>query len=90
VYVELDAGSVRLGVYAREGFARNTGELPAATPTGAITPTELYLKVGDLDAAAARLVAAGARCLSPRAPRPWGEEAAYFADLDGNVVVIAA
>ena len=36
-----------------------------------------------------RLTARGARCLSPLAPRPWGDEAAYFEDPDGNVVVVA-
>jgi len=29
------------------------------------------------------------RLLSPLAARPWGHEAAYFADPDGNVVVVA-
>jgi catechol 2,3-dioxygenase-like lactoylglutathione lyase family enzyme len=90
VYVELTAaGGMRLGLYAREGFGRNTGAVPARTPAGALAPTEIYLHVDDLDAALARLRAAGARPLSPRAPRDWGDEAAYFADPDGNVVVLA-
>ena len=36
-----------------------------------------------------RLVRAGARELSPLAVRPWGDEAAYFADPSGNVLVVA-
>jgi uncharacterized glyoxalase superfamily protein PhnB len=36
-----------------------------------------------------RLTAAGARVLSPVAPRDWGDDAAYFADPDGNVIVVA-
>ncbi|HEY3356812.1 MAG TPA: VOC family protein [Polyangia bacterium] len=90
VYVELRApGGMRLGLYGRQGFGRNTGVVPAATPPGALAPTELYLHVDDLADAVARLTAAGARPLSPRAPRDWGDEAAYFADPDGNVVVVA-
>lgn len=82
-------GGMRLGLYQREGFARNTGALPTVTPAGAITATELYLRVDDLPAAVDALEAAGARLLSPAAPRDWGDEAAYFADPDGNVLVVA-
>jgi len=90
VYVELvDAGAMRIGLYLREGFARNTGQMPLHQPHGAITATELYLAVDDVATAAAALVAAGARELSPAAPRPWGDVAAYYADPDGNVVVVA-
>ena len=90
VYVELAVpGGMRLGLYARDGFAHNTGQAPAPTPAGAITPTELYLWVDDLDGALERMTGAGARLLSARAARDWGDEAAYFADPDGNVVVLA-
>lgn len=90
VYVELALPDGRgLGVYQREAFARNTGQLPSVVPAGMITATELYLHCADLDGAITRLQAAGARELSARAPRPWGDEAAYFADPDGNVLVVA-
>lgn len=32
---------------------------------------------------------AGGRPLSPLQPRSWGEEAAWFADPDGNVIAVA-
>lgn len=90
VYVEyVLPGDQRIGLYAREGFARNTGLVPVATPPGAIAPAELYLRVDDLPEAARRLTAAGARPLSAAAPRDWGDTVAYFADLDGNVLAIA-
>jgi len=90
VYVELAVpGGMRLGLYERVSFGRNTNQTPEAVPQGAITATELYLHVDDLDAAIASLRAAGARELSPLAKRGWGDEAAYFADPDGNVVVVA-
>ena len=78
-----------LGVYQREGFARNTGELPTQAPEGRTTATELYLRCEDLDAAIERIEAAGGRLLSARAARDWGDEAAYYADPDGNVLALA-
>jgi catechol 2,3-dioxygenase-like lactoylglutathione lyase family enzyme len=90
VYAELELpGGMRLGLYERHGFGRNTGEVPTPVPKGAITGSELYVRVSDLAIAMRRLEDAGARALSPRAARPWGDEAAYYADPDGNVVVVA-
>lgn len=90
VYVELALPEgMRLGLYQREGFGRNTGQVPARITPGAIAPTELYLYPDDLDEAVRRLESAGARKLSDRAARDWGDEAAYFADPDGNVLVLA-
>ena len=90
VYVELELpGGMAIGLYERHGFGRNIGQTPSPPQPGAIQPTELYFRCDDLDAAIARLEHAGARCLSPRAPRDWGDEAAYYADPDGNVVVVA-
>jgi catechol 2,3-dioxygenase-like lactoylglutathione lyase family enzyme len=90
VYVEftLPHGE-RLGVYERHGFARNTGRLPIAVPAGAISGTELYFHVADPAPVLDRLRAAGATELSPWATRPWGDEAAYYADPSGNVLVVA-
>lgn len=89
-YAELSLpGGARLGLYQREGFAANTGELPALVPEGALAHVELYLHADEPALVEARLSAAGARPLSPRAARPWGDEASYWADPDGNVVVCA-
>lgn len=90
-YLELDVGgTTKLGLYERNGFGRNIGTTPAAATPGEVSRTELYFRVGDLPSAIARLEAAGARLLSAAEQRPWGEVAAYFADPDGNVVVVAA
>jgi uncharacterized protein len=88
-YVELDAGGHRFGLYQREGFARNVSRDPIRVPDGQLAPTEIYLQVDDLGRAIAQLRAAGAIELSPAQPRDWGDEAAYFADPDGNVIVVA-
>lgn len=90
VYVELVLpGGMRLGLYEREAFGRNTGQVPERVPRGALTATELYLYSNELEEAIARVTNAGARVLAELAPRPWLDEAAYFADPDGNVLVLA-
>ena len=90
VYVEfrLPAG-MRLGLYRREGFARNVGVAPAEVPPGAVAATELYLFPADLDAAIERAVAAGGRLLSALAGHDWGDDVAYLADPDGIVIALA-
>jgi len=89
-YVEfrLPAG-MRLGLYRREAFARNVGDAPHEAPSGSLASTELYLFPGDLVQAVERALAAGARLLSPIARRDWGDDVAYVADPDGNVIALA-
>lgn len=90
VYIELALpGGMRLGLYERTAFGKNTGRVPTPIFDGELAPTELYLFADDVEDAVRRLTESGARELSPLAPRPWGDEAAYFADPDGNVVVVA-
>lgn len=90
VYVELELPDGRgLGLYVKEAFAVNVGQVPTLAEPTRIGGTELYFHVDDLDDAIERLAAAGAHCLSERAPRDWGDEAAYYADPDGNVLVVA-
>ncbi len=93
VFAQFDGpGGARVGLYQRDGFAGTAGAPVTAPPTaGAVTGAELYLHVDDgaaLDDAIARITSAGGRPLSPRAPRMWGDETAYFADPDGHVVAI--
>ena len=90
VYAEFTLpGGMRLGLYERESFGRNTGAAPISAPAGALLPTELYLHAAALEEAVARVEAAGARLLAPLAPRPWGDEVVYFADPSGNVLALA-
>lgn len=78
----------RLGLYRRDGWAQSAGAEPAEL-NGKVSPAYLYVRVDDLDETVSRLEQAGARPLSARSRRGWGEEAAYFADPDGNVVAVA-
>jgi predicted enzyme related to lactoylglutathione lyase len=90
VYVEFELpGGMRLGLYERKSFGLNMGQLPFTVPEGALTSTELYFYSDDLEGDIARILHAGARQLSELKPRDWGDEAAYFADPDGNVIVLA-
>ncbi|MGZ5291951.1 MAG: VOC family protein [Actinomycetota bacterium] len=91
IYVEfMLASGMRVGIYEREGFGRNTGVVPEAIPDGALAPCELYLLVDDVDAALERVVAAGGRLLDAAAERSWGDVAAYAADPDGTVLALAS
>lgn len=90
VYVEMAIpAGLRVGLYERRGFGRNTGRVPMPIPPGELSPTEVYLRVDDLPDACARLERAGARLLSAAAPRDWGDTAAYYADPDGHVLAVA-
>jgi predicted enzyme related to lactoylglutathione lyase len=85
-------GGMRVGLYERRSFGINTGQVPIAAAAGELLPAELYFFAdgrNELDAACARLVAAGARVLSPATKRDWGDTVAYFADPDGNVLALA-
>jgi catechol 2,3-dioxygenase-like lactoylglutathione lyase family enzyme len=79
----------RFGVYQREGFSKNTRTKAAPIPSGTTAPSETYFYVDDPRAVSERLERAGAKLLSELVPRAWGDEAAYYADPDGHVIVIA-
>jgi predicted enzyme related to lactoylglutathione lyase len=90
-YVELlpsDGGAI--GLYERDGYAATVGAEAAETPQGRVAPAYVYVRVDDIAAATRRIEAAGGRPLSPLRPRSWGEQAAWFADPDGNVVAVGA
>jgi catechol 2,3-dioxygenase-like lactoylglutathione lyase family enzyme len=89
VYVELEiTDALGLGLYERASFGKNIGATPPPA-SGDLSLTELYVYVDSMEDALARLDMAGARCLSGRALRPWGDEAAYYADPEGNVIATA-
>lgn len=54
-----------------------------------VTSTEIYFRTDEPHIYVSRLEQVGARALSPLTLRDWGDEAAYFADPDGNVIVVA-
>jgi uncharacterized protein len=89
-YVELrHASGMRLGLYERNGFGRNVGRAPITVEGADLHAAELYFHADDPQAVADRAVSLGARLLSALAPRDWGDEVVYLADVDGHVVAIA-
>jgi lactoylglutathione lyase len=88
-YVELlEPKGGCLGLFERRAFERTAGAKAAEKPQRQ-TATELYVRVDDVAPVIGRLEELGARRLAPLAAREWGEEAAYYADPDGNVVAVA-
>jgi len=88
-YVELHAPDGTLGLCERDTYARLTGATPMTPENGDVSPTYLYVRVPDVREAIAKLDEAGARPLAPLASHSWGDQAAWFADPDGNVVAVA-
>jgi len=87
VYVQYRLpGGQNVAVYQAESFEGMSGGTLAPRTAGGLSGAELYLHTDDLDDAIRRLNAAGARPLSPRSPRNFGDEAAYFADPDGHLI----
>lgn len=87
---EIELGGCVLGLMPEAGIRRLLGEAIADPATARGVPhAELYLLVDDPAACHARALAAGARELSPLAPRDWGHAAAYSIDPDGHVLAFA-
>src|SRR6187401_3537720 len=64
VYVEMAVPTgLRVGLYARDVYAINTGAPPPSAPRSGTTACELYFSVDDPRAALDRLVASGGRLL---------------------------
>lgn len=90
VYVELALPrGMRLGLYDRHAFAQNPRIAASSLAEGQVLPTELYFYSSDPDAVVRRAIENGGKLLDGTSPRPWGDEVAYVADPDGNVVAIA-
>lgn len=86
---DLPGGAV-LGLMPEAGIRRLLGEaLPDPGGGPGVPRAELYLLLGDPEAAHARALAAGARVLSPMQPRAWGDRAAYALDPDSHVLACA-
>jgi lactoylglutathione lyase len=85
-YAEFATRGARLGLYDRNRLAELTGHdaSPPGRPGG-----EVVFLVGDVDAEAARLAAAGATILTGPVDRPWGHRTLHVEDPDGFVVELA-
>ena len=86
---ELFDGCV-LGIMPEKGIKMLLPAMPDPRTAGGIPRAEVYLTVPSPAVFHARALAAGAKELSPLAPRDWGHEAAYSLDPDGHVLAFAA
>jgi lactoylglutathione lyase len=82
-YVEFDAGPTKLGLYDRGRLDELLGD------NGLQAAGEACFVVGDVDAEAERLRAAGIKILSGPLDRPWGHRTLHVAGPDGHVVELA-
>ena len=90
VYAEFETStSLRIGLYEKHAFGRTACGEVATPPDRQLTGAEIYFRVDDIESACERLASAGAHLASARAMRHWGDEAAYFRDPDGHLLVIA-
>ena len=87
---EFALGEALLGLMPEAGIRRLLGDaLPGTGEAPGGLRAEVYLLVDDPAGHHRRALAAGARELSPLAPRDWGHEASYALDLDGYVLAFA-
>jgi lactoylglutathione lyase len=85
-YAEFATQGTRFGLYDRNRLGELTGHGPraAASPGG-----EVVFLVGDVDAEAERLRAAGVAILKGPVDRAWGHRTVHLEDPDGFVVELA-
>jgi lactoylglutathione lyase len=85
-YVEFATQGTRFGLYHRDRLRALTGQGPdpPGNPGG-----EVVFLVGDVDAEARRLEAAGVAILKGPVDRAWGHRTLHLEDPDGFVVELA-
>ena len=85
-YVEFVTEGAKFGLYGRSRLEELTGQdsTDPGRPGG-----EVVFLVGDVDAEAERLRAAGATILKGPVDRPWGHRTLHVEDPDGFVVELA-
>jgi catechol 2,3-dioxygenase-like lactoylglutathione lyase family enzyme len=86
---EFEVGGAVLGLMPEAGITRLLGAAVDPSALRGVGRAELYLVVGDPEGFHRRALDAGAKELSPLAPRSWGHVAAYSADPDGHVLAFA-
>jgi len=85
-YVEFATQGAKFGLYDRSRLGELTGQGPEAPDHSG---GEVVFLVGDVDAEAERLRAAGATILAGPVDRAWGHRTVHVLDPDGFVVELA-
>lgn len=90
-YGELDTGSTTLAFAAIElGRSHFAEGIESPSGTGRPHPSEIAFTTGDVTAAYAAAVAAGAAPFVEPVEKPWGQTVAYVRDLDGHLIEICS
>ncbi len=87
-YAQIEAGTTRIGLYAREAMEQTLGN-ELEEPSSRAPSFELGFKVPNVDQAFAELVRLGAPAVTSPTDRPWGQRTAYVRDPDGNLIELA-
>ena len=77
------------GFYGLDGLAQEQNRPVAALGTGAMTLAQNMATPGEVGAAFARAIAAGATPLAEPTEMHWGGYSSYYADPDGHVWEVA-
>jgi len=80
-----DLGGMKLALFGLSDLAADQGRAGAALGTGAVTLAQNFPSPGDVDAAHAAALAAGATELKAPGAVVWGGYSGYVADPDGHV-----
>jgi uncharacterized glyoxalase superfamily protein PhnB len=78
-----------LGLFGLADLAKDQGRAGAPLGTGAMTLAQNFTTPGDVDAAFAQALAAGATSLKAPEAVFWGGYSGYYADPDGHVWEVA-
>ncbi|MCK9616884.1 MAG: VOC family protein [Lentimicrobiaceae bacterium] len=82
--------NVKLGLMPEDGIQKILANRVPHPKTGnGIPRCELYLYVSDPGTYFNKAIQLGATVISELSPRDWGDEVAYCADTDGNILAFA-
>lgn len=74
-----------LGLFGLDDLAKDQNRAGEALGTGAMTLAQNFATEAEVDAAFAKAIAAGGKCLKSPEKVFWGGYSGYWSDLDGHV-----
>lgn len=84
------ADNCKLGLMPETGISKIlANKVPPPASGNGIPRCELYLYTDDINSYLDRLIAVGAKEISPIEDRDWGDKVCYFSDPDGHIIAIA-
>ena len=87
-YAQMDSGETALAFAAEEAAPALGLPMAKARTGGDAAPAQLTFEADDVEAAFARVVAAGGTVLNAPSAKPWGQTLGHVRDFNGFVVEI--